>query len=153
MKRFVVLLMIVGLVAGSVATAEAAKKKKIKKVERVVEGAYDAPSLIAVGTCAQTGAIGCVSMISAANEVYVSAEVTDQTGQPVYVSIQGDANGDNQDDINYGTFCGATDAPIAIDAGVELHFWVGVTPDPGIAGCVPGAATTGTLKATFSNLP
>ena len=152
MKRFLVLFLVLGLLMGSIATAEA-KKKKPKKVSRVAEGTYDAPSLILVGTCSSSGAVGCVSLITGANEYFVSAEITDQSGQPVYVSIQSDANGDAQDDTSHGSFCGKTDAPISVPPGTDLHFWVGVTPDPGIAGCVPGAGTSGKVTATFSNLP
>ncbi|MFN2388238.1 MAG: hypothetical protein ABR575_01325, partial [Actinomycetota bacterium] len=46
MKRLVIFVLLIGLVAGSVATAEAAKKKKKKKpkkVERVVEFEYACP--------------------------------------------------------------------------------------------------------------
>ncbi|MEA2452672.1 MAG: hypothetical protein QOG04_1382 [Actinomycetota bacterium] len=152
MKRILVLMMVIGLVFGSLATAEA-KKKKVKKITRVAEGTYDAPSLLLVGTCSSSGAVGCVSLISGIGETYVSAEVTDQTGQPVYVSVQADTDGDNTDDTIFGSFCGKTDAPLSIPEGTDLHFWVGVTPDPGIAGCVPAAGTTGKVTATFSNLP
>lgn len=152
MKKILVLMMVMGLVFGSIAGAEA-KKKKPKKISRVAEGTYDAPSLLLVGTCTSSGAVGCVALISGPGETYVTAEVTDQTGQPVYVSVQADTDGDNQDDTVFGSFCGTTDAPLSIAEGTELHFWVGVTPDPGIAGCVPAAGTTGKVTATFSNMP
>jgi hypothetical protein len=154
MKKAILVALILGLVAGSMAApAEAKKKKKPKRVERTAEGAYDAPALILVGACAQTGAIGCVSIPTGPGERYVSVTVTDAHGQPVYVSIQADMDGNAQDDTVYGSFCGETTEPILVDESTELHFWVGATPDPGIAGCAPAAATTGTLTATFSNLP
>jgi hypothetical protein len=156
MKRILILMMIFGLVLGSIATADAKKKKKpaaAAKVERVVDGAYDAPSLLVVGTCAQTGAVGCVSIVTGAEEAFAQAEVTDQTGQPVFVSAQADTDGDSNDDLIIGSFCGKTETPLQFPGGTEVHFWIGVTPDPAIAGCAPGAGTTGTIKVTLSNLP
>jgi hypothetical protein len=54
MKRSIVLFLVLGMIFGSIASAEAAKKKKPKKVSRTVEGSYDAPALIVAGTCSQT---------------------------------------------------------------------------------------------------
>lgn len=154
MKRILIFVMIFGLMFGAISTAEAAKKKKkTKKVTREVEGSYDAPALVIAGGCAQTGAIGCVSIATGPTEAYITeATVTDAHGQPVFVSIQSDSNGDNQDDTVYGSFCGELTEPISIDPGAELHFWVG-GPDPGWAGCPPAEGTSGTITATLSNLP
>lgn len=151
MKKIVSVAIAIGLLAGF--SALPADAKKPKKVTRVAEGTYDAPPLVVVGTCAQTGAVGCVSFATSPKERYFSAEVTDQHGQPVYVSIGQDTNGDSQDDATVGAFCGKTTEPIPFDPSAELHFWVGFTPDPGFAGCAPGIATSGSIKATFSNLP
>lgn len=154
MKRSLSILLVLGLVFAAFASAPAqAKKKKPKKVTRTAEGSYDLPPLVVVGTCAQSGAIGCVSFTSATNEKFVTAKVTDAHGQPVAVSISANTDGQFGDDESYGEFCGETTEPIAIPGGTELHFWVGAATDLGISGCVPGAATSGTIKATFSNLP
>lgn len=40
MKRFVIMFMVLGLVAGSVATVEAKGKKRDIRIERTVEGSY-----------------------------------------------------------------------------------------------------------------
>lgn len=152
MKKVLVLFLVLGLVFGSIATAEAGKKKR-KKVTREVQGGYDAPALIAVGTCAQTGAIGCVAIVTGPKEKYLSATVNDAHGQPVYVAVSADTDGDNSDDATFGSFCGTTEKPIEVTPGTELHLWVGFTPDPGFAGCVPGIATTGTIDVKLSNLP
>ena len=154
MKKSLVVLLIMGLVASLAIAAPAQAKKKAKKVTRAVQGTYQAPTLIVVGTCTSTDAVGCVTLPTGSNETYItSAKVTDQTGQPVYVSIQADTDGDSQDDATFGSFCGELTEPIQIDPGVQVHFWVGVTADPGIAGCVPAVATTGTVDVTFSNMP
>lgn len=158
MKKFVVLVALAGLLVGSLAgPAEAQKKKKKKgpqRTERTVEGTYAAPPLIIAGTCTSDGAVGCVELVSGAGEVYVTAKVEDAHGQPVFVSVQADTNGDAMDDATYGTFCGETANPLSVPEGAELHFWVGITPtSTDITGCQPAAATNGTVIATFSNLP
>ena len=151
MRRTLTVALIIGLIAGSlVAPAEAGKRKRTRKVQ----GSYDAPTLVVAGSCTQTGAIGCVAIATGATERFLRARVTDQHGQPVYVSVQANLEGgDNQDDTSYGSFCGKTKKPIPVDPGVELHLWVGFSPDPGFVGCVPGIATTGTITARLSNLP
>jgi hypothetical protein len=156
MKKSFAVVLILGLIASMAlgTPAQAKKKKAVKKVVRTATGTYQAPTLIVVGTCTSTDAVGCVTLPTGTNENYITAaKVTDQTGQPVYVSVQADTNGDAQDDASYGTFCGELTEPIKIDPGVQLHFWVGLSPDPGFVGCVPGFATTGSVDVTFSNLP
>lgn len=152
MKRTLAIALALGLLAGAMVVPAEAGKRKPKKVERTVEGSYDLPPLVLVGTCAQTGAIGCVSLMSGAKERFVTAKITDAHGQPVGVSISADLDGQFGDDESYGAFCGETEEPIAVPPGTELHFWVGAATDIG-PDCVPGAATNGTISATFSNLP
>lgn len=152
MKRFMVMFLILGLIAGSVVTAEAKKKKKPKRVERTVEGSYDLPPLVVAGTCAQSGAIGCVLIATGSEEAFLTAEVTDAHGQPVSVQVSANTDGEIGDDVTFGTFCGETTEPIPFDPGSELHFWVG-SLGPELAGCPPGIATTGTVTVTLSNLP
>jgi hypothetical protein len=153
MKRIVILVLAIGLVFGSIATAEAGKKKKKPvKTTREAQGAYDAPTPVAAGGCAQTGAVGCVTIPSAPGEIYVTATVTDATGTPVPVSVQADLDGNNQSDTTYGSFCGSTSEPLLVDAGATIQFWVGITPGAVALAC-PGFATTGTVDVVFSNMP
>lgn len=158
MKRYIAIIMILGLVVGSITTAEAAKKKKKKKApkktERTVEGGYDAPPLVIAGTCAQSGAIGCVSIATGPKEAFITkATVTDAHGLPVVVGVSANTDGQIGDDVSYGEFCGELEEPMQIDPGVELHFWVGVIADVVSQRCAPGLATTGTISVTLSNLP
>ncbi len=155
MRRTLTVLLIFGLVAGAlVAPAEAAKKKKKpKRIERTVEGTYDSPNLVVLGSCPQSGGVGCVGFVTTPKDAFVAAEVTDQHGQPVFTEIWIDSDGDGSDDEMIASFCGATDEAIAIPAGAEVHFWVGWAANPDLAGCVPAIATSGSVKATFSNLP
>jgi hypothetical protein len=154
-KRAAVLVMILSLVVGTVAVAEAAKKKKKpKRIERTVEGTYDAPPLVIAGTCAQTGAIGCVAIATGPGETFIkSAKVTDSHGQPVVVSVSANTDGEIGDDVSYGAFCGELTEPMSFDAGVELHLWVGVIEEVVNEACAPGLATTGSVTVTLSNMP
>lgn len=154
MKRILVAVLVLGLAFGAVTTAEAKKKRKPKKVERTIEGGYDAPPLVIAGTCAQSGAIGCVSIATGPGEAFITAaKVTDAHGQPVVVAVSANTDGNVGDDVSFGTFCGELTEPMAIDPGVELHFWVGVIADIATTGCAPGLATTGTISVTLSTLP
>jgi hypothetical protein len=155
MKKSIVALLVLGLIFGSlVGSAEAKKKKKTKapvKVTREVQGTYVAPGG-AAGNCTQTDGVGCMTIPSGAGEQYLSAKVTDAHGQPVAVAIKADLDGNGSTETLYGTFCGETAEPIQIQEGVEIIFWVGITPDTAPIGCAPGEATNGTLDVTYSNM-
>jgi hypothetical protein len=157
MKRSVVLLLVLGLLFGSLVGAADAKKKKKKKppapvkVTREVQGSYAAPAG-AVGLCSQDDAIGCVVMTSGVEESYLTAKVTDAHGQPVAVAVKSDLDGDNASETLWGTFCGETTEPIQIQPGAEIIFWIGITPDTADDGCSPGEGTQGTVDVVFSNM-
>ncbi len=81
-----------------------------------------------------------------------TADAKDAHGLPVFVfirSIPSGAFGEGSE--SYGTFCGETTEPIAVPPGAELEFWVGAAAS--VYGCRPGVAISGTITATFSNLP
>lgn len=156
MKRFLTLFMILGLIAGSVATAEAKKGQKSTRTERTVEGRY-ATQFVPFSTyCLQPAGVGCVEVETRKDEAFLTAKVVDAHGQPVLVRVL--AWGDGPHPSNYyGTFCGETDEPIAFDRGVDISLVVGGSsendlPTPG-ASCSPGFGTTGTVSVTLSNLP
>jgi hypothetical protein len=156
MKKILVLFMILGLVIGSVTTAEAGKKKKKKKkpkrVEREAQGTYQAPAT-AVGNCTQQDGVGCMTIQAGPKEKFLTAAVTDAHGQPVVINVTADTDGDMFTDANYGTFCGETEEPIEIGPGEAIIFWVGRAPDAIATACAPGIGTQGTLDVVFSNLP
>lgn len=156
MKKLIAIALSVGLLAGAYAMpAEAGKrkKKKVVKVTREAQGTYSAPATV-VGNCTQTDGVGCMTIPAGAEEVFLTAKVTDASGQPVLVSVDADLDGDMQSETNYGSFCGETEEPIAIDPGAQIIFWVSaVTDAPNRAGCAPGQGTSGTLDVTFSNMP
>jgi hypothetical protein len=145
MKRLLILFMVFGLVAGSVATAEA-KKKKRTRVERTVRGSYGPFVPQVTGCNSVTGQWACLSIDTRAREAFFSAKVTDIHGQPVFVEVL--SNGET-----VGTFCGETTEPISFSPGDELHFYLGfhwITP----LDCpTQRIVTTGTISVTLSNLP
>jgi len=157
MKKMISVALAIGLLAGAYAMpAEAGKKKKKRKpvkVTREAQGTYAAPAT-AVGNCTQTDGVGCMTIPAGSEEKFLTAKVTDATGQPVLVSVAADLDGDMQTETNYGTFCGETEEAIAIDPGAQVIFWVSsVTNTPDRAGCAPGQGTQGTLDVVFSNKP
>ncbi|MGH2757408.1 MAG: hypothetical protein ACRDI3_06435 [Actinomycetota bacterium] len=155
-KRLAVFVMILSLVVGTVAVAEAGKKKKKAKkpvkTEREAQGTYSAPATL-VGNCTQTDGIGCMTIASGPEEAFLTAKVTDAHGQPVSISVEADLDGDAMTETDYGTFCGETEEPIQIDPGAEIIFWVGRADIAVADACAPGVATQGTLDVVFSNLP
>jgi hypothetical protein len=149
MKRFLIMLMIIGLVAGSVATAEAKDKKRTTRDERTVEGSYGPYPAPVTGCKAVISKFYCLAFRTRAGESFFTAKVTDAHGQPVFVYVR-QSRGTNI------SFCGETTEPIKIDPGTKLSFYVAdLLPDSDAAlDCPPNRAkTTGTISVTLSNLP
>ena len=154
MKRILVLLMIVGLVVGSVATAEAGKKKP-KRVERTVQLEYTAPSpgiSGVVGACmAVLGVPGtaCIDTPLGSTDLFVKVAITDATGQPTNFDLAQETNADQPGLEIFASGCGETPDAIAITPGVALRVTVTAIGGP----TCPGVATQGTIDITLSNLP
>lgn len=154
MRRALAVALAVGLLAGAfVAPAEAAKKKK-KKVERVVEITYEAPALgtpSTVGVCFRP-TNSCGDIATGATEKFVKMEIDDASGTAVAFTLGQDTDPDTfGTETTYGDFCGTTgDKPIEIQPGAPLIVFPWAFGDV----VCPGAfGTTGTIKATLSNLP
>ncbi len=157
MKRFLILFMVLGLIAGTALSAEA-KRASRKRVERTVEGSYGpSPALVEISRCDDaSGASDCVVVGSRPTETFFTANVTDAHGRPVYVEVSGGG-------INRGTsFCGETSRPIYFDPGSTLEFRFEPTPYfwstwgidwTGPLDCPYRIKTTGTITVTLSNLP
>jgi hypothetical protein len=155
MKRFLILLTALGLIAGSVATAEAKRGQK-SRTERTVQGSYATQFVPFSLQCYQHGGVGCVEIVTRMDEAFLTAKVVDAHGQPVLASVWSWPDGHQPSD-HYGSFCGETDELIAFDRGVDIYVMVGGSthhdlPTPG-ASCSPGFGTTGTVSVTLSNLP
>src|SRR5688572_27216627 len=87
MKRFLILYMVLGLLAGSVATADAKRTRKPTRVERTIEenyGPYPAP---VTGCNEPLGGWACVVVPTGTNESFFTAKVMDAHGLPVFVEV------------------------------------------------------------------
>jgi hypothetical protein len=161
MKKAIVVAISMGLLAGALVGPADAKKKKprVKKVERVVEVEYTGPGVGVVTPNASGGACPfkdvttqeCIEIPLELGEAYVKIEMADASGQKVagYIS-QGDTSGDGIAD-GFAEFCGGHAEPVQListSVPVRVSFYNGATAE-----CAPSVATTGTITATFSNLP
>lgn len=152
MKRTtMVCLLITMLVATLVAPADAAKKTP-KTVTRTAVATYDNPTL---GSASGTGGAACLpcpSFAVARDEAWVEVEVRDGASPaPVAFGIrQAKPNGTCCIKVA-GPFCGSTGKqPVAIKPGAEVHVFVYASGD---VACPGAFATSGRVKAVFSNVP
>lgn len=151
MKRFLILFMVLGLIAGSVATAEAKGTKRPTRVERTVEGSYGLYPAPVTGCNEPLGSFACMVVATRSNEAFLTAKVTDAHGQPVFVEVQSGRG------IPLATFCGKTTEPIRFYPGAQLYFYVAqpVWPTSDAALDCPAhrVKTAGTISVTLSNIP
>ncbi len=147
-KKIVGLFLVLGLFAGATATAEAAKKKKPKKVTRTVESAYEAPAIGSGGGVCLNATNSCGDIATGTDENFVMISITDSAGFDVYASVGQDLDGDGLTDGSV-TICGASEEPIPITPGfaITVFPWAVGRPD------CPGVATQGVVTATLSNIP
>ena len=147
MKRCLIILMTIGLVAGSMSTA-GAKKAKRQRVERTVEASYGPYPAPVTGCSSVLGPWACLLVKTRPNEDFFTAKVTDVHGQPVFVQVY--AYGQKLAD-----FCGETREPIPFPPRAELSFYV-VLPvffEAAPLDCPANSIkTTGTISVTVSNL-
>lgn len=165
MKRILILMMVLGLVFGSIATAEAGKKKKKKKpaepvrVERVVELEYSCPCGINTPVGGPgfkldglTGEnIGGGTFALGADDVYLTAEAVDSSGQKIWVSLNQDTDGDGFNN-DVGSFCGATTEPLEVSRA-EAVYRVFISGSGTCDDGTPILGTSGVITFTLSNLP
>lgn len=148
MRKLLVAAVVTGLIVGSVASAEAGKKKAPKKTTRVAEANYAAPARFYFAPTGDN--IGGATFPTGAGETYVSITIEDDLGQDVSAAVGQDPEGDST--VTTTSFCTSTEEPVAIDPGLEVTVFVYAGPctDPAPA---PAFATQGKIVATFSNMP
>ena len=148
-KRFSIMFLILGLILGSVATAEAKQKQKRNRVERTVKGSYGVYPAPITGCSGVLSAWACLRVSTRPAERFFTAKVSDAHGQPVFVEVRSGG-------ARVAVFCGETSKPIAIKRGSVLEFHVALENWPGHVGpdCPANRIkTTGTIRVTLSNLP
>ena len=149
MKRYLAVLLTLGLVAGLMGVpAEAAKKKKKKATVRIIEVTYSQPA-IGIGGVGG-GCSGCPGIATAADETFAIFQITDDMSPTGYVTLAYDADGDGIQDLGSGpAVCGATEEPVAVEPGTAYGAW------PWAAGidCPGASSTSGTIKAFLSSDP
>lgn len=158
MKRILVLILALGLVFGSIATADAAKKKKKKKperIERTVELTYDAPSpgiSGVVGACMTVLGVegtACIDTPLGAEDLFAKVSITDATGQPTNFDLAQETDPSTPYMDIFASGCGETPEALPIAPGVPLRVSVTAIGGPDC----PGVATTGAITITLSNMP
>ncbi|HVF53523.1 MAG TPA: hypothetical protein VNC78_07920 [Actinomycetota bacterium] len=140
------------LVISSTAGAGAAPPKK-KRVERVetrdyvggsgLRGAYE-------GTC-DAEPVGCVIFTLEKNDRYVDIDIADAAGMPVWASVYIYGYTDGHDIHEH--VCGSSETPLAIGDGVDRLVVTATQTTAGATNPCQGPATTGSVTATFSNVP
>ena len=159
-RKVVSALLLAGLIGSNALVPTAQANKEPKRVVRQVSDDYQAPAPAfhpvhpappAVTLCNHGGMVdgrrGCVEFGVLPTEHFVAIEVVDASGTAAPFFI---AEGDELQDQWEG-FCGTTDGPHRIKAGMTITVFPYAYSPVGLGPC-PGAATTGTVNATFSNV-
>lgn len=152
MKRTLVFLLVIALIAGALAAPSAAakkkkKKKKPKRIERTQTVRYDTP---AAGSPGVGGVTTVPRMANAPEEIYLAVDQTDDVSPLPFVRIAWDTDGDGTNDTGLTVCGGKTEEPIEIPGGIAIAVFPYVLPGPQ---CPTGFNTTGTIDFTFSNMP
>jgi hypothetical protein len=150
MRKLIVTGVIVGLLAGMVAAP--AEAKKPKRIQRVAKGTYANPAIGVPGVVGTSSAGGAVEFPIASNESFISVTITDDGGQPVIATLSQDTDPSTPSWEIFATICGKTDGPLVVATGIPVRISVYTIPGPDQPNCT-GPATSGTIKATFSNMP
>ncbi len=126
---------------------------KKKRVERVEERAYvGATGVRGVSDSPCVGEpVGCVVFPVEKGEKFVAIEVDDSSGEPVWASVYVYGYSDGTDAHEH--VCGESEAPFKLASGVEEVVVITTQTTGGATSPCTGAATAGSVIATFSNLP
>lgn len=138
---------------GLPADAAKKKKKKVEKVERSEDRQY-------VGATGFRGVqdspcpnepVGCAVFPVEEGEKFVSLEIVDAAGQPVWASVYVYGYTDGTDAHEH--VCSTTAGPLALADGLDQLVVVTTQTTGGATSSCTGPATQGTISATFSNIP
>ena len=148
MKRFVVFMLVVGLVVGGSLSgaAQAGKRRK----PRVVKEDYISFPAVYWSQLEPVANVGGVAFDTKRHERYIDVKITDATGLPVPGFVGQDPDGD--DSVDGVFFCGSI-KDVSIQGGVEVVVFTITSPVclPDLT--TPAMATTGTVKGVLSTTP
>jgi hypothetical protein len=148
MRRAWTILLVLGLVAATMAAPAEARKKPKKPVVRSFEIRYENPAFGVGG--AGGGCSGCPAIGTGVDETYAIFVIEDDLSPSGYIDLSYDTDGDGVQDLGSGpTVCGSTPEPVEVEPAASYSAWPWVA---GI-GCPGSSSTTGTIKAWFSNDP
>lgn len=149
MRRALTILLLFGLLAGTMAVpAEAGKRKKKSKkaTVRTFEVRYESPA-IGIGGIGG-GCSGCPDIPVGPKETFAVFVIEDDFSPSGYIDLAYDSDGDGIQDLG-NSVCGSTEEPIPVDPGVTYTAW------PWLVGadCPGSSSFSGTIKAMFSSDP
>jgi hypothetical protein len=149
MRKLIVTSIIIGLLgAGMALPAEAGKRKKVRKAE----GAYENPAIGIPGVVGTSNAGGAFEFGITSKEAFIDVEIVDDGGQPVMATMSQDTDPSTTQWEIFATLCGKTEEPVPIEPGIAVRVSVYTMPGPDHPTCT-GPASSGVIKASFSNVP
>lgn len=155
-RYFIVAIAVLVTVSMASAPADAQKKKKKKKPKRI-ERTAEAEYLGATGfrgvqdsPCAGEG-VGCTVFPIEEGERFVAIEIADAAGGPVWASVYINGYSDGTDPHEH--VCGGSDSPFMLREDLSELVVITTQTTAGATNPCDGPATSGTVTATFSNIP
>jgi hypothetical protein len=163
MKKTVITILTIGLIAGALFAPSAdARKRRRKPYKRTASQEYTVPAFgqadiggFCPGEPAPAELDGCASFRTKGKDKYVKVVIKDASGTPVTGTLSHpDQNGDGFVE-SLGSFCGKS-RKVAIQPGAELIVFpyaigsTGATSGFGGPEECHGVATQGKIKATFT---
>ncbi|MGI8775365.1 MAG: hypothetical protein ACR2KQ_10250 [Actinomycetota bacterium] len=149
MRRVWTVLLVIGLIAATMAApAEAGKKKKKSKkpTVRTIEVRYENPAFGVGG--AGGGCSGCPPIAFGPDEAFAVFIIEDDVSPSGYVSLSYDSDGDGVEELGAGpTICGSTAEPVEIEPATSYTAW------PWVAGidCPGSSSFAGTITVLTSS--
>jgi hypothetical protein len=161
MKKLVITIVSLGLIAGALLAPAADARRRRKPYKRTASQSYMVPAFGQAdigGTCpSQPAEIdGCASFPTKGKDKFAKVTINDATGLPVTGTLSHpDQNGDGFVEP-LGSFCGKS-KKVAIQPGAELIVFpyaigsTGATSSLGGPEQCPGIATQGKITAVFTD--
>jgi hypothetical protein len=158
MRRLLTTVLMGSLILGAILAPGAGATKKV--VKRGAKHTYQVPAIGQAdvgGFCPDDAAVeSCARFPTKRRERFVKVKITDASGTPVTGTLSHPDSNDDGFVESLGYFCGKS-KKVAIQGGQELIVFPYMVGSSGALERLggpeqcPGVATTGTIKATFSN--